>query len=116
MRAHPGPIDDDEGSVQNIEPPLFDEQDGGAILDRDGARRRNSGYGGHGRQILRVVRQVPPPALALSTGNGAREPPSEGLPRLLVNALSPKRREANTRSELIRQALRFQRDRGERSP
>ena len=41
MRAYTVSIDDDERSVKDIESSLFDEQDGGAILDRDGVGWRD---------------------------------------------------------------------------
>lgn len=50
MRADSGSVDHDERAVQDIEPSLLDEQDGRAILDRDGVGWRDSGHRGHAGQ------------------------------------------------------------------
>ncbi len=54
MRAHPIAIDYDEGSIENIEPPFLDKQNGGAILDGDRTGRCDSRRGGHGGRALRA--------------------------------------------------------------
>ena len=42
VRAHTVSVDHDERTVQNIELSLLDEQNGGAILDRDGVGAERS--------------------------------------------------------------------------
>ncbi len=59
MRSHSGSVDHDERAVQNIEPSFLDEQDGGAILDRDGAGWRDSWRRGHaGQDLVTVMRRL----------------------------------------------------------
>ena len=55
VRTYTVSIDNDERSVKDVESPLFNEQDGSAILDRDGVGWRDSRHRSHDGQNLGVI-------------------------------------------------------------
>ena len=116
VRANAISIHDDEGAVQDIEPPFLDEQDGCTILDRNGARRSNPRRSGHGGQNLPVAGQGPTPLFVLLPGTHWLERSAENLPPTPAGTLPTTRKGAPRRSVVTRPLPRPRANRGGTSP